>query len=84
MSKKNQPIDDGRVIADMNVKGMRGYVPEEQKEKRRKADSVNLTRKEKWALIKAAYLHAIPLLLLVGVCFLVAGGLMSLWLWLGS
>ena len=84
MSKKKKIYDDGRTIADMNVKGMPGYTSEEGKKAQKNASDLNLTRKEKWQLIKAAYAKMIPLLLIVLLGFLIAGGLISLWLWLGG
>lgn len=85
MQGKKKPVyDDGRTISDMNVRGMRGYRSEEEKKNRANANAMNLTGKEKWQLIKAAYARAFKMLLFVGLAFLLAGGIISLWLYLGS
>lgn len=72
-SKKPTYVDDGHTIYDMsNVPSASG--------KKRKDDGVEVTKKERRAMLKAAYAKYLPVLAGIVCCFLAAAAL--LWLWL--
>lgn len=60
-------VDDGRVIADMNVEGMPWYRKNsrQEKKKQQKNDPDRPTAKETRAMIIAAYKAYLPYLLIV-------------------
>lgn len=66
-------IDDGHTIYDMNVDAS-------WNKRNEKLPSVSVTKEERRALIKAAFLAYFPKLLLVLGCFFVAMILIYLWL----
>lgn len=73
--KKKKPvyIDDGHTVYSMeNLPSVAG--------KKKKGDGVNVTKKERRAMIKAAYAYYLPRLLLGVLCFAVV--IILLWLWL--
>ena len=73
--KKKKPvyIDDGHTVYSMeNLPSVAG--------KKKKDDGVNVTKKERRAMIKAAYAYYLPRLLLGVLCF--AAVIILLWLWL--
>lgn len=62
------PVDDGRVIVDMNVEGMPWYNKNsggEKKKKQKKNDPDRPTAKETRAMIIAAYKAYLPYLLII-------------------
>lgn len=69
-NKKDEWVDDGKTIANMNVDGMPWYNPE-KREKSKDEEKINLTPKEKrafiWATIRSALFIA---LIFAGVFFL--------------
>ena len=76
-------VDDGRTIYDMSGVTRPGQVvfPEKKEKngedsKKNKEQRVGLSRKERWAVIKAAYAVYLPVLLGVLLCFSVAAILM--------
>ncbi len=72
--KKRQPyVDDGHTVYDMS--GVRRPWEGTGKE-----NPVGLTRREKWAAIRAAFGRYLPVLLIVLGCFALTLGLMYLWL----
>ncbi len=71
--KKEKFIDDNHTIYSMDVDGM-------PKRSSSKGNELGLTRKERRALIKAAYLHFIPILIGIIICFIIAMLLIRLWL----
>lgn len=71
--KKVKYIDDGHTVYSME-----GLDPDA--EKRKKAGDIRLTWKERWAVIRAALGRYLPILFMVMACFLIAGGLLYLWL----
>ncbi len=73
--KKQKPvyIDDGHTVYSME------NLPSVAR-KKKKDEGVNVTKKERRAMIKAAYLYYLPRLLLGIACF--AGVAVLLWLWL--
>lgn len=72
-SGAESPIDDGRVIADMNVDGLPWYRKNDRqdKKKRRKDDPDRPTKKETRAMIRAAYKAYFPYIVIV-LCVLAA------------
>ncbi len=72
--KKQKYEDDGHTIYDMNVDA---YWRKDKKENKNK---VYVTKEEKKALIKAAFIAYIPKLLLVLACFGFTMLLIYLWL----
>ncbi|MDF2685741.1 MAG: hypothetical protein K0S55_922 [Clostridia bacterium] len=76
-SKNNTEPDDMRTIADMNVPGMPWYSTPWSKVKRNSASNdknnerVELTKGERKALLKAAFLAVLPIILIYAVGFTV-------------
>ncbi len=72
---KTKFVDDGRVVANMNVEGMPWYHPQAKNhEASSSQNEMELTRKEKFALTKGVLGAA----LLVGTIFFVVFGLFIL------
>lgn len=73
MSKKEKQkfIDDGHTIYNMDIDGMPHRV---------KKSSIGLTKKERNAMIRAAFAHYIPIFLGVIICFLLTMFIIYLWL----
>lgn len=80
--KKEYADDDGRTIANMNVDGLPWYQPnkEENDKKKRRMQELKVTRQEKWAMIKGAYLAYLPMLLCILSAFAIVMLLIQLWL----
>lgn len=73
--KKEEFVDDGRTIYNMNVDGFSWY------DKNNKGkDKVYVTKEEKRTLIKAAYRTYLPILLIVLLAFGITIFLIYLWL----
>ena len=70
-SKKEEYIDSGQKIYDMDVDSL---------PKRETKQNLNLNRKERNAVIKAALVTYLPMYLAVVACFAVAVILLYLWL----
>lgn len=70
--KKNQYIDDGHTIYNMDVDGMPG--------RKEKKGNISLTKKEKRALISAAMQYYLPIFLGILFCFFIAILIVYLWL----
>ena len=75
--KKTYDDDDGRTIANMNVEGMPWYRPDAGKEVK---EEDKPTRKEKRAMIWAAYLAYLPRLLAILAGFGLCALFIYLWL----
>ena len=74
--KKDEFVDDGRTLYDMSgLDDMRGTGP-----RRDRKDNINLTKKERRALIKAAFARFAPIFFGVLVCFTLAALLIYFWL----
>lgn len=73
MKKKKQYIDDGHTIYNMDIDGM----PHRRIQKK---DNVSLTKKERRAMIKAAYAQYLPIVFGTILCFGLAALLMYFWL----
>lgn len=72
-NKKQKYIDDGHTIYNMDVDGM-------PHRRAKNKDDLFVTRKEKRAIIKAAFRHYFPIFIGVLICFLIAMLLIMLWL----
>lgn len=72
-NNKNKYIDDGHTIYNMDVDGM-------PHRKIKSDDSVSVTKKEKKAIIKAAFHFYIPILIGIIICFFIAMLLIKIWL----
>lgn len=68
--QKTVYVDDGHTVYDMS--GLTG-------EKKGKGD-ISLTRKERFAMIRAAFAHYLPIFLLVLGCFVLTGLILYIWL----
>lgn len=78
-ARRNYKDDDGMTVANMNVEGMRDYVPDKTKRKHREMTDLKLSRKEKWAMIKGAYLAFLPTFLIIIGGFSLVILLLYLW-----
>ncbi len=58
--KKEKFVDDGRVIASMDNEYITGYKSREARKNREEIRESNLTRKERWAIYKAALGAVMP------------------------
>ena len=61
MSKKEKYIDDGHTIYNMDVEGLPNRIE--------KRPSIGLTKKERKAMIKAAFQRYLPMLIMVIACY---------------
>lgn len=73
--KKEEFVDDGHTIYNMNVDGFKWH-----DKNRDKKNQVYLNRKEKWAMIRAAFSAYFPKLLIVLAGFGLAILLLYFWL----
>ena len=74
--EKTEFVDDGRTVYDMSgLDDMYRTGP-----RREKKENINLTRKEKRALIRAAFARYAPIFFGVLVCFTLAALLIYFWL----
>ncbi len=69
--KKAEELDTETTVADMNVEGFSWYNP---KRKKNANQSVHVTRKEYWAMVKGAFVAMLPVLF----CALIAGAFVVL------
>ncbi len=76
--RKHDDLDTETSFADMNIDGFRWYDPSKKNVK--KADKVQLTRKEKRAIMKAAILSMLPVIGIVTIAFAIIYLLASLWI----
>ena len=59
--KKVKFVDDGRVIADMDFEHITGYRSKKHRENHKAIKEANLSRKERWAIYKAAFTQYMPI-----------------------
>ncbi len=78
--RKEEFIDDGRTIANMNVEGFKWYVSDRSAEEKKKLEGLKITRKERWAMLKAAFITIVPVILLYLLGFLMIISIIMLWL----
>jgi len=63
--KQDEFVDDGSTIADMNVEGFRWYQSKKTKELRKNLVEVDLTPKERRAIVRGAFLAFLPVFLII-------------------
>jgi uncharacterized membrane protein YdbT with pleckstrin-like domain len=80
--KKTDIVDDGRTIADMNVDGMPWYKSEKMIKSKQKLLDLNLTKKERRAMIFGALFAYLPIYLIIVGAFTVVYLLFLLFAWL--
>ena len=76
--KKQDDLDMETTFADMNVDGMPWYNP--KRKSGQKADKIQLTGAERWAMFKAGCAAVIPFVLGAAGLFLALYAIMVLWL----
>lgn len=76
--RKQDDLDMETTFADMNVPGMPWY--DRGRKKRKEGEDLQVTRKEKRAMLRAGFLALIPYILGVAGMFLLLFVVMSLWL----
>ena len=65
--KKEKFEDDGHVIADMDFEHITGYRSKKHRENHQALRESNLSRRERWAIYKAAFAQFMPIF---GIFFL--------------
>ena len=75
---KKAELDTQTTVADMNVEGFSWYNP--RKKKNANGQSVKLTRKEYWAMVRGAFLAMLPMLLCILAGMLLMFLLAYMWL----
>lgn len=80
--KEKKPyVDDGHTIYDMDGVGRTGWWSSSKNpEEKKKQTPVGLTRRERWAVIRAALSTYLPVLLVILTGFVLAAVLISFWL----
>lgn len=73
MKKKVKYVDDGHTIYNMDIDGMPHRIPKNK-------DGIQLTKKERKAIIKAAFSYYLPIIFGVIICFLLTMVLLYFWL----
>ncbi len=68
---KKEFYDDGSTIADMNVKGMPWYQSPEVIKKKADLKNLNVSNKERKAMIKGALLAYLPMFIIILASFAV-------------
>lgn len=58
--KKDEFIDDGRVIADMDYEHITGYKSKKERRKHEELRELQISRKERRAIYKAAFAQFMP------------------------
>ncbi|MBR4943274.1 MAG: hypothetical protein IKZ28_04505 [Clostridia bacterium] len=70
--KKEEFVDDGRVVASMDYEHINGYKSKAQRENRRALKEVRLSRKERWAIYKGLLSNLMPMFWMFMASFMVA------------
>ena len=78
--KMTEPEDDGRTIVNMKVDGLPWYQPNLPDRKIKRHDPDKPTKKELFAMIKAAYLTMLPYALIAIGGLVLAFVVTALWL----
>ena len=60
--QKEEFVDDGRVIASMDSEYINGYKSKKHRENREALREAQVSRKERWAIYKAAFGAFMPIL----------------------
>ena len=59
--QKEKFEDDGRVVADMDYEHITGYKSKKHRENHRAIRELHLSRKERWAIYKGAFMQWMPI-----------------------
>ncbi|HKM32799.1 MAG TPA: hypothetical protein VJX95_04445 [Oscillospiraceae bacterium] len=78
--KKKQIIDDGRTISNMNVEGFKWYTSQKEQSARSKGEKLNLTFKERMAIVFGAYIAFLRPFLILLATFGILILIMYFWL----
>jgi hypothetical protein len=84
-NKKDDFVDDGRTVANMDFDALGNSYNRNRKktryaEKQKEIADLNLTRKEKWAIIKAIYMRLLPFVVIMFFAFfIVTFILLTIW-----
>ena len=73
-NKRNDFVDDGSTIADMNVEGFRWYQSKKTQQHKKNLVEVDLSPKERRAIVKGAFLAFLP------VFFVIVGSFIAVYL----
>ncbi|MGN1373148.1 MAG: hypothetical protein ACI4VK_03760 [Candidatus Coproplasma sp.] len=79
--KKQDDLDTETTFADMNVEGFRWYDPNRKKNGGKKTNNNKVSRKEYWAMVRAAFVAYIPVFVIVIAVFGIVACIA--WLWVG-
>ena len=63
--KKEKFIDDGYTVANMNVEGLPWFMSEKHVKAKKKLVDLNLSRKERRAMMRGAFLAYMPVFLII-------------------
>ncbi len=80
--KKVTYEDDGSTIADMNVEGLPWYQSEKHIKAKKKLMNLNLSPRERRAIVKGAFLAYLPVFLAILLAFV--GTYLLILLWMNS
>lgn len=78
--KKVTYEDDGSTIADMNVEGLPWYQSEKHIKAKKKLMNLNLSPRERRAIVKGAFLAYLPVFLAILLAFVGTYLLILLWM----
>ena len=78
--KKQYDDDPGITIAPMDVEGMPGYEEKKLRAEKARINGMNISKSERRAMIKGAYLAMLPMLLVAVGMFCASFGLVVLWM----
>ncbi|MGN1103682.1 MAG: hypothetical protein ACI4QI_02280 [Candidatus Coproplasma sp.] len=79
--KKQDDLDTETTFADMNVEGFRWYDPNRKKNGGKKTNKNRVSRKEYWAMVRAAFVAYIPVFVIVTAVFGIVACIA--WIWVG-
>lgn len=73
-------VDDGRSIADLNIEGFSWYIPKRLKREKTELANLNISKKERKAMILGAFSAILPVAGFIIVMYAGAFLLLSMWL----
>lgn len=79
--KKYDDLDTETTFVDMNVEGFKWYDPNLKKNGEKKKQRHKVSRKEYWAMVRAAFVAYLPVFLIVTAVFGIVACIA--WLWVG-
>lgn len=77
---KFEDLDDNRTVANMNVEGFKWYKSDKEKAAKEDLRKLKVTKKERKAITKAAYLSVIPIIIMYLSAFILLFLLILWWL----